>query len=899
MTREPIAGDANAEQTAEKDGDAREALIPREARLTRRLKLYFAMLSCLGGLVLAGGDGTTGLPTVAVFFAVFGYVCVDRLRLFALPSLLAYAVMGLAGLYCISDFRIDENSGGRQILAVAELLVIVQSVMMLQKKTQRIFEQIVVFCLLQLIVAAVFNDALHYGLLLVPIGIVGAWGLSLLASLTAARTGDESVVIERSLSPPDSATPDTDVDGEPAPAFPSDITNRDGRGILPRLQSWSPESQSSLAGASRRIARVTLLSITPAVLLVGCVFFYALPRTTDAARMSKSAGPMVGFNDRVSLQQVGQLLQNSAQALRIQLTDRRTGQPYLIAGPMYLRGKALEYYSASSQRADAIATWSMKSSGNLSRPGPLPVEFIPERSSDQNFFDSVELHIDCEAMRTATLFGIVPYHETSEGTRISHDPLHWTLRRRSGNAILGSSLPRISYRLGTNAFRGGLQTAIIAPWTENDIWGRTHRREMSSGASERSGEREDLGDPSKSDREAADLNLIYRRDVVEDDWETYREICLQYDVKRIPSAKRFADMVRKDLPSGRDSSYDLAKAVEQYLISGNGFRYSLNLDAEIIPGMDPIEQFLREDRSGHCQYFASALAMMLRSQGIPARLVVGYNTDEYNDLGRYYVARQLHAHAWVEALVPADELPTETTLYGQRPSSHYWVRLDATPGGGGGGSNRRDRGVGQVLDIAQNFWQDYVVDMDGARQDEALFASAGETPMSEAYGTLIRRMQATLARARQGELGGGSLASGGSFSMPAALGGVALTLFVAIMLRIKLPSILGRRKTNTTGLEAAEPSLEFYARAVETLSRVDLVRQAAQTPRELSMQAGERFADSKLPASEPFGALTRLFYGARYRGDATDPKITDALLKDLADRIDRVTAGETAKKRST
>ncbi len=52
---------------------------------------------------------------------------------------------------------------------------------------------------------------------------------------------------------------------------------------------------------------------------------------------------------------------------------------------------------------------------------------------------------------------------------------------------------------------------------------------------------------------------------------------------------------------------------------------------------------------------------MLRSQGIPARLVVGFNTDEYNSVGGYYVARQLHAHAWVEALIDATWVSKETS----------------------------------------------------------------------------------------------------------------------------------------------------------------------------------------------------------------------------------------------
>ena len=78
---------------------------------------------------------------------------------------------------------------------------------------------------------------------------------------------------------------------------------------------------------------------------------------------------------------------------------------------------------------------------------------------------------------------------------------------------------------------------------------------------------------------------------------------------------------------------------------------------------DPLETFLFERKSGHCEYFASALAIMLRMDGIPARVVNGFLGGEYNETGEYWVIRQSHAHAWVEFLTSQGE----------------WQRLDATP----------------------------------------------------------------------------------------------------------------------------------------------------------------------------------------------------------------------------
>lgn len=91
-------------------------------------------------------------------------------------------------------------------------------------------------------------------------------------------------------------------------------------------------------------------------------------------------------------------------------------------------------------------------------------------------------------------------------------------------------------------------------------------------------------------------------------------------------------------------------------------RYSL--DFKRPPRRDPVVAFLEEEGSGgHCEYFASAMALLARSVGIPARVVGGYRVSEFNDVGKYHVVRERNAHAWVEAHVPGKG----------------WVSVDATP----------------------------------------------------------------------------------------------------------------------------------------------------------------------------------------------------------------------------
>ncbi|MCG8455706.1 MAG: DUF3488 and transglutaminase-like domain-containing protein, partial [Holophagales bacterium] len=66
-------------------------------------------------------------------------------------------------------------------------------------------------------------------------------------------------------------------------------------------------------------------------------------------------------------------------------------------------------------------------------------------------------------------------------------------------------------------------------------------------------------------------------------------------------------------------------------------------------GEQPIEDFLFRYRSGHCEYFATAMVLLLRAEGIPARLVTGFLGAEFNPIEDYFIVRQQNAHAWVEA----------------------------------------------------------------------------------------------------------------------------------------------------------------------------------------------------------------------------------------------------------
>jgi protein-glutamine gamma-glutamyltransferase len=143
------------------------------------------------------------------------------------------------------------------------------------------------------------------------------------------------------------------------------------------------------------------------------------------------------------------------------------------------------------------------------------------------------------------------------------------------------------------------------------------------------------------------------------------------------------------------NSYDKAAKLELYLRTHYG--YTLQLPRS--PVADPLADFLFVRKQGHCEYFASSMAVMLRTLGIPARLVNGFRSDEFNDLTGNYVVRAKNAHSWVEAYFPG---------YG-------WITFDPTPGGSIESPQGWER-VMLYMDAASSFWREWVISYDTSHQ---------------------------------------------------------------------------------------------------------------------------------------------------------------------------------------
>lgn len=760
--------------------------------IVRRLEFYFATLTVLGGFILVIGQDAEVIPIVAIFFGIVGYLFVDVMKLFALPPTAAYIAMAVAAVVCIVDFADRESVGPRQLLAVAHLLVLVQAILMMQRKSKRIFEQLAIFCLLELIVAAVFNDAISFGMMLIPITLIGATSLGMLAAIDA-------IGIENTNNPDD---PFVDVDDE-TNAIPSAIT------------IFAGESTRAAKLRANQLSRNSIAMFAPAILSVAMVFFYALPRTSEASRASNRGDALVGFNDHVQLKQIGQMLQNPAIALHVKLTDRSTGESYQVNDDIYLRGRVLERYEVNHDSVQATATWNALPIDGKKAFNELPQEYFSRRFTDANFYDTVNATIVCEQFRSDSLFVIAPYHRAEQNRNVIHLKDRWTIRRReSGDWIH----PQIEYSFGTNAFHRGVQS-----------------------------------------------NLIGRAEVEHDDKHAladYRRELLKFDPGSMPTIAKIADGLSKHRDGSRLSNFEIARSIERHFAFSPDYRYTLNLNTTSIENVDPIERFVSADRAGHCQYFASAMAMMLRSQNIPARVVVGYRTSEYNEWTDQYIARQLHAHAWVEGLFDRDQISDPVHIYGQPDSEQYWYRLDPTPSAS---QSRQEAGtIRQSIDLAQGLWDDYVVDMDANQQQGSSFAGRIQ-PSGQWYDQAVNWLSRQMRRIQAGDLGGGALAGQEFSKWPLVVAGIGL--MGGIILLVRLRHSIRRKSKSESHHAASRPTIEFYATALDQLARLGIFRRRGETPTEFAKTASIAMQELGGPPIEaPMERLTTTFYRHRFGG---------------------------------
>jgi transglutaminase-like putative cysteine protease len=344
-----------------------------------------------------------------------------------------------------------------------------------------------------------------------------------------------------------------------------------------------------------------------------------------------------------------------------------------------------------------------------------------------------------------------------------------------------------------------------------------------------------------------------------------------------------ADRVVAGIPA--DDLVARARALEAYLRDSGEFHYSLQMtraDAALDPNLD----FLTNTRTGHCEYFASALALLLRSQGIPSRVVNGFKGGDWNDLAQMLTVRQRHAHSWVEAYVGFTP---------DRARKPVWLPLDAAPAAeqaeqvaqvGGLPTSLR-----QVVDFVRYLWVFYVAGFNADRQEQLLY---------EPIRALVKEAREGFRIMREALLN--ALRWLTDFPSPTAIFSVKgfvvsclvmlLTLVCYSVFR-RLLGLLGRRLGGRfDAADAPSGALAAYVRLVRVLEQYGIQRPATETPREFARRAsvllGDRILDGEgRPLTDVPGRVVEAFYRVRYGA----LPLAAEVVAELDEQIDALEAG--------
>ncbi len=297
-----------------------------------------------------------------------------------------------------------------------------------------------------------------------------------------------------------------------------------------------------------------------------------------------------------------------------------------------------------------------------------------------------------------------------------------------------------------------------------------------------------------------------------------------------PRARALAESWTTDRPDGAV----IVQRAMDYLRS-QPFEYTLTPPAL---GAQAVDEFLFETLEGFCEHYASAMTVLLRSAGLPARVVLGYQGGELNPVGGYYIVRQSDAHAWTEVWL----------------QDEGWVRVDAVAavapervalgfyGLGSGGATavaaalraRWSRPAALLWDAVNTRWQAWVVGY-GPELQRTLLESLG-------FEGLRRAQRSALL--------------------------LALAVCATFVLLAGLSLYLSWRQRQRVAVDAAA---RCFASFVRHLTKFDV---AARAPAEGPRAYAERAANALPHAAAKIRAIVDLYVRARYEPNADSAALT-------------------------
>ncbi|MBS0262036.1 MAG: DUF3488 domain-containing protein [Planctomycetes bacterium] len=816
-----------------------------------RVSLY-SLVALAAGMLAYGEDALfpSGVTIGISMFILASGGRLSWLRINALVgNLLGLAAMGAAAVEFFGD-RFESR-----LLAGSHFLVYITWVVLLQAKGIRQYWWLSALSLLQVALGAVLtNQSGPYGMLLLIYLLLALWTLSV---FTMYQGAFDLGGLDRDGATVSDPVATSGVQLEFAAPQPTDSGGAEPVRTIHRF--FSSELSSSVRHAIQQDTPgrwifprfvIGVMGLSIAGLALGLLVFLFVPRVSFATGRFRTAAStrgksLSGFSGEVRLGQVGQILENIDRVMRVRLFKRinrdnvepmsleQFAAEFGLKEPLF-RGAVLDTYRSGRWRRT-----------EREEPRPKEMEINPLESNLIRQEYSLELPGSeyLFAMRPLSLARLYNppgpvffFDETGvlNGTSERRDPLEYLVysRRRSFDEKVH----------GRNVF-GALPGYRSVPRFGTDAY-------------------------LKLPEQGLEGTIALANELT--------------NVNRLPEANALSLNRRK------------AQALETYLAESGGYLYSLNMSVEN-PEADPIEEFVTSRKRGHCEYFASALAVMLRAVNIPSRLVIGFKGADFHPgetpEDAYYEVQQRHAHAWVEAFVDGE-----------------WMVFDPTPAA-------REESVRNVAATAgfwknaknsiSDLWSTYVVSLSFDRQQNSLYG-----PVSGAAKTLrsfFERLKDGVIRIQD------FLAAPQMYVNRKGIGVTVVCLVVVLFLaRLAWRGLRQASGTAYSGpfsvvrwgfqwmfaritgrtLAPAQVIVAFYQQFQDLMHVLGLNRRDDQTQREFAQDV-ERFLEDRLVQAELRGfpsQLCDLFYRVRFGGEvlqAGDAADVQARLTRLASLVNQ------------
>lgn len=805
----------------------------RETTPARRILTIAVSLAALAGTVLlCVGQGDFTMAVVVGCAVVLSFYLTEWTGILRLNPFLA----NLAAIAAVALVGFDFLGGDRalQLIAIANLLVYLQIILLFQEKSVRVYWHLLLLALLQVVVGAALSLSATFGIVLLAFVALAAFALHVF--FLADELGEFHSALQtpspgawgrrRDAKAPVSGRRSAAVPAEepglsrhaegsqkPRPARRAYQTSGQRwpyAGLSMHFDPVSVPARTRSSGGLRSAARSTFAALAVALPVAALVFF-AVPRMgTDPWR----GGPAdqqraVGFSQEVRLGEMGTIAENTEVVMRVKFVDPKSGKGIKLANTPMLRGTVVTKYEQGR--------WTHHGGGYESKREE------PDKPPDNADYFVQEIAL--EPLDEPVVFSIYPVYCRREGQPVAYDVDREQLVRQPETLVRS----QLNLQLETTGIVDGKQVAITP----------AERR----------------FDPRRDYR----LTLPHRFHDRERSLTTIADV---------------AERALQDAGAADADTFTICKTLERYLQLDGGFTYSLTSPPRT-PGLDPVEDFVANNRTGNCEYFASALAMMLRSlkSPIPARVVIGYQGGEWNSVGQFYQFRQLHTHSWVEAYLQREELVKYVP-----DVRHYrnggWLRLDPTAVTLASQQRAASgvlNSVRQATEFAELVWIKYVVGMTSRRQQEALYR-----PIQDAFRSLmdpVTFVASVESSLREWVRIVGNWLRGNWFSWRGGVAAMVCCLVAAGvygLFRLIARALRRARNWQRRAARSRGPAVPFYDRLERMFAAIGIRRSAEQTQREFAMSVAGHLAES--PATRPHAMLPRhiadAFYSVRF-GHAT------------------------------